>query len=160
MGFDLEGLKKAQLEARTTKVRADSLQEWFGTDEEGGKEPPIFKVRGLYGQEMAQVREAVDNHKNINDLVQAIATADKGTQERIEAIRQAAGIQTGMSTEIVRRVEALKRGAVEPEIDEEGAKKMVKGYAVDFFHITDEVFRLTGQGAQPVKKNNSSQTQT
>mgnify|MGYP000754131510 CR=1 FL=1 len=155
MGFDLEGLKKAQLEARTTKVRADSLQEWFGTDEEGGKEPPIFKVRGLYGQEMAQVREAVDNHKNINDLVQAIATADKGTQERIEAIRQAAGVQTGMATELVRRIETLKQGAVDPGIDEEGAKKIAKDYVIDFYKITDEIMRLTGQGAQQVKKNNS-----
>mgnify|MGYP000072966979 CR=1 FL=1 len=155
MGFDLEALKKAELEARTSEVRADSLKDWFAEGDE-----PVFTVRGLYGQEMAQVREAVDKHKNVQDLVQAIATADQGTQERIQAIREAAGVTTGMPTELVRRIEALKRGSVDPEIDEEGAKKIAKGYSIDFFKITDEIMRLTGQGAQEVKKNNSSRTPT
>jgi len=155
MAFDLDALKKAEIEARTSEVRAEALQGFFEEREE-----PIFRVRGLYGREMALVREAMDRHANMQDVVNALSTADQGTQDRIEAIREALGVSTTLPNELVRRIETMKYGTVDPEIDEEGAKRIAKGWPIAFFNITEEILRLTGQGAQEVKKNGSSRTRT
>lgn len=152
MGFDTRGFSKSTFEARTDKVRVDDMGEWF---EEG--DDTVFVVRGLDGYEMARVREQVENNKSTSEIVEAVA-GSMG-QEKMEALREWLGVSTSVPNELVRRMEMLVHGSVDPDLDHETVKLVAVRYPIEFYNLTDKILNLTGLGHQPIKKKGSGTTQ-
>ena len=152
MGFDLQGFRKAEFETRTDQVRVEALAEWF---EEGDER--VFTVRGLSGEELARVREATDKNRNVSDVVEALGSSQ--SRERVEAIRELIGVTESVPNELVRRLEQLTLGSVDPELDHEDAKLLAARYPIEFWELTGRIMELTGEGQQPVKKKDSRTTQ-
>jgi len=153
MGFDLKGFRNAQCQARTDQVRVDGMADWFDEGDE-----PVFHVRGLSGEELARVREAVDKNKNISEVLEAIATSQT-SQDRIDEIREYLGVSDSVPNELARRMEMLVYGSVDPNLDHETVKLVAERHPIELYNITDKILTLTGEGAQPLKKKDSSRTQ-
>lgn len=151
MAFDLKNWRKTSFEARTEQVRVEALADWF---EEGDE--PVFVVRGLNGEELSQVRESVDKNKNVSDIVEAMSSSN--SQEKVNAIREMLGVSESVPNELVRRLEQLALGSVDPDLDHEDAKLLATRNPVEFYLITGKIVELTGEGQQPLKKKDSRQT--
>jgi len=143
MSFDIKKFKKTKFEPRTETISVPSLAEFFSEENK-----PEFVVRGLTGEEFARVREAQAKYKNVSALVEALAGANQ--KEKIEAINESLGIGAeGLPEDMVRRLEMIQHGSVEPEIDLEAARKIFQVAPVTAYEITNKIQELSGQGMKP-----------
>ena len=152
MPFDVKKFEKAKFEDRTKSVSVPDLAEWF---DEG--EAPEIVVRGLTGAEIALTHEAAARNKNIQGLMEAIASSD--SSEKIDAIKSSLGIDSDSPEELARRVEQLRLGAVDPEFDQMQAAKFFECYPVEAYQLTNEINRLTGKGRLPGESKPSGKKQ-
>jgi len=137
MSFDLEQFRRASLSARTADVKVPELAAWFADGSE-----PVFKVRGLTGEEFYAVREAVGKMKDLQSIASRLLS---GQGEAIaEAIEEHFG---GVPEELARRVEIVVSGTVEPKLDRQMALKLFKYFATSAHFIADAILRATGEGA-------------
>ena len=67
-------------------------------------------------------------------------------KNKVSAALEAIGISDKLPDEYVRRLNVLRLGSVEPEIDHEDAKKIADYNALVFSKLTDEIMILTGYG--------------
>ena len=139
MSFNTQKFMNVNFTPRTKEVPVPDLKEWFDKDE-----TPIFKVRGLTGNELARVHEAVDKHKNISGILDGILSTK--SKDKIEAIRAAIGIDADVPSEIAKRLEMLTIGSVDPEISLEVAVKISETFPIEFYQLTTAISELTGQG--------------
>jgi hypothetical protein len=58
----------------------------------------------------------------------------------------------------VRRIEAVEIGLLEPRLDRGAVVKLAGAYPVEFQQISNEIFRLTGEGMDPGKPDGSGAT--
>lgn len=143
MPFDVKKFKKSKFENRTENIAVPSLKSFFGEDETAE-----FIVRGLTGEEFARVREAQQKYKNVSAIIEALAGTNQ--REKIEALSESLGIGAeGVPEDMVRRLEMLQLGSVEPEIDLETAKKIFKVAPVTAYELTNRIQALSGQGMLP-----------
>jgi hypothetical protein len=149
MGFNATKFRRAKFQHRTADVQVPELKELF---DEG--EAPVFKVRGLSGEEFYQVREAVTKRKDL----QAIASRLMSGQG--EAI--AAAIDeyfNDLPEELMRRTEVLVAGCVSPTLDREAANKMFKHFPTSAHIIAEAILRATGEGSILGELKGSGETQ-
>lgn len=140
MAFDERAFLKAKAEPRTARVAVAALAGFFGADEEAA-----FTVRGLSGAELARVNEAVAKNKNLAAIVQALA----GQTSDPEKLKELMGLSNSKQPdEIVKRMEMLTLGAVDPPVSMPVAIKIAEVAPAEFFLLTNEVTRLTGEGAE------------
>ena len=125
-----------------------ALKEFFG------KAEPLWTVRGLTGQEVGQTKEAAAKNKNLTAIVEAIAGQQK---EKVQGIKDALGIGK-IPDDIAQRVAQLEAGSVKPKCDTEMALKLCEHFPVEFYNLTNEILRLTGQGSEPGKPKGSTPT--
>ena len=149
MGFDLKKFMNASFEARTKDIEVPELKSFF---DEG--ERPLIRIRGLTGEEWARVSDTVANYRNIERLVEGILST-KGT-EKVEAVKGAFGMGDKVPDDLVRRYQLLVYGSVEPKLDEEAVKKISRCFPIDFYHLTNEVITLSGQGGVELGKSQPS----
>jgi len=139
MGFDANKFMAQSYTLNTKDIPVPTLKPFFTK-----KTPAIFKVRGLSGVELAQVHDAVNVNKGIKEIVEKIVSPLIG--ERVKAIQEAIGITTKTPDEIVRRLEMLVKGSLNPAISLDVAVKICETYPIEFYDITNEISKLTGQG--------------
>lgn len=140
MAFDERAFLKAKAEPRTARVPVAALAGFF---EEG--EEAVFTVRGISGAELARVNEAVAKNKNLAAIVQALASQTSDP----EKLKELMGLSTTKQPdEIVKRLEMLTIGAVEPKVSMDVAIKIAKAIPIEFYALTDRILRLTGEGAE------------
>lgn len=151
MGFDIKSFNKASFEARTEQVPVPDLKEWFAEDDEA-----VFVVRGLTGEELARCNEAAQKNQNISAMLEAVTA--QGHSEKVEGMRELLGVSASVPQDLAKRLEQFAIGTVEPDLDHETAVKFAENYPVEFYQLTNKIMELTGQGRQPVKKKNSSET--
>ncbi|MFP5259297.1 MAG: hypothetical protein ACLGQH_09760 [Acidobacteriota bacterium] len=136
--FNIREFSRAQLKPRTKALEIPALAPW------SGGEAPTIEVRGLTGQELARVREAVEKHRNIAKLLEAaVGGSDK---EKITAVREMYGIADGLPEDFAKRIEMLTIGVVSPEMDLETCLKFATAFPVEFYSITGTITELTGMG--------------
>jgi len=140
MGFDLKKFSKAKFEPRTEDVSVPALAGFF---DEGEK--PVFKVRGLTGEEMAKTNEAQSKAKNISAVVEALVGSNQN--EKVSGLREALGMsEDTLPEDLAKRIEMLRYGCVEPALDLQTASKVFKVAPVEGFNLTNKIMILSGQG--------------
>jgi len=151
MSFDLKKFEGANLQARTAEVEVAALQDFFGKDEK-----PIFVVRGLKGAEIGKANEAKDKASNMTAIVSALSTTNSA--EKIDAMKSLLGLDDDVPGDIVRRQEILTFGLISPKLVHSQAVKLSEFFPVEFYNLTNEILKLSGQGGVVGKQKPSGKT--
>lgn len=151
MAFNEKKFMSTNFTPRTKDVKVPDMKDFFDDDSE-----PVFRVRGLTGNELARVHEAVDKHRDIAGLVSGLLSGQ--SQEKIDSIRSAIGVTDDVPAEIARRLEMLSIASVDPVISLELAVKFCESYPIEFYSVTGAISELTGQGQLPGKPTPSGKT--
>lgn len=138
--FNVTDFMKAKYVSRTKEIEVPGLAGFFGPDEK-----PIFKVRGLTGEELGRVNEASSKLRNLSTIIAGLVSDN--AKDNIEAIREGLGINCDLPADIARRLEMLVLCTVEPTITLEVAVKLCKVFPIDFYELTNVIKDLTGQGS-------------
>lgn len=149
MSFDKKAFLKTQFEPRVEAVPVPDLKMFFSEGAEA-----VWKVRGLTGHELGKINEAKDRNKNLEALLSAMVSSNAA--EKADAIKELMGMGDKTPDDIVRRLEMLVLGSVDPAVDQEFAVRLCTYFPVEFMQLTNAITRLTGQGAQVKKKQTSS----
>jgi hypothetical protein len=147
MAFDIEAVKAEVFEDRIIEVRVPDLQPWFGDSE------PVWKVRGLTGDELGRVNEAVERHRAMGAIADGLVSPNE--RERAGAIRQLLGISDKTPAGVVRSLEVLVAGSVDPPCDMELAIKLKDNFPIEFQQIVNAILSATGKGRLPGKSKSS-----
>lgn len=186
MGFDKNKFLQAKFIAREAEVPVPDMKKFFGEDPENPEmidapesetkagnvtfkkecnaaliknpnwKPPVWKIRGLTGVEVARSNEAMDRNKNIAAILKGLIAVN--AQEKIDAIKKLIGIDEKVPNDIAKRIELLTLGSIEPVVDTQMAVKICKVYPIEFYQITNEILTLTGRGHIPGKPKASGET--
>lgn len=143
MAFDTEKFNNTKFKDRTFDVPTPELKNFFGEDEEH-----IWTVKCLGANEIATANLAMSSNKDLKGIVAALASTD--SKEKIEAIQEAMGLQTGkVPDDVVRRISVLVSGSLSPVCDQEAAVKLSVAYSTVFYRLTNKILYLTGEGMEP-----------
>lgn len=143
MGFNLDKFMNTTFVPRESDVELPDLAPWFP---EGEK--PVFRVRGLNGNELGKVTEAAAKYKTVAAFLDGIMSGVK--REVTDSVRGALGLNDDVPGDTAQRLEALEIGSVEPKFDRPAAVKFCMAYPVEFKQLTQEIFALTGKGHEAI----------
>ena len=141
-GFMLDQFREAKFVVRTEAVPLPALRDFFP---EGAA--PAFVVRALTAIEVQKANDAATRQGALDSVVKAIATQ----KEQVEAIRKSLGMTQDAPGELVKRMEMLVQGSVEPKLNHADVVKLSASFPVEFYELTNCITKLTGQGADRVK---------
>ena len=144
-GFDSKAFMNEQFEDRTMDVPVPGLAIWFG---EGEK--PVFTVKGLTFHQLNTADNKADNSEQMLKLVGKLQAKDGASIG--EEIQNAFGIGEDTPPNMVKRINHLVMGCLNPVVDEEFAVKLASMYPVEFMDISNKIITLTGQGFVPGKR--------
>jgi hypothetical protein len=152
MGFDSKQFLKMKFAHRTEDVPVPDLQQFFPEGEEA-----VWKIRGLTGQELGRVKEAPERHKKMTGILEGLLSSV--TKDVVDGVKAVMGSGTADSPDdIVIRMEQLVMGSIEPKCTLDLAVKLCEVSAITFFHLTNKITILTGQGQMPGKPRPSGET--
>jgi hypothetical protein len=143
--FNTKAFMKAELEARTEVVPVPDLKEFFDAGAD-----PVWIVRGISGHELGKVQEEKDRAQNVEAILEVIVS--ERAKDKAEAVKRLLGVDGSTPADIVRRIEMLKLGSVDPAVDHELSVRMCTFFPAEFMDLTNKIIRLTGQGASVKKK--------
>jgi hypothetical protein len=149
--FNNKAFMRQQFENRTHDVPVSELVAWFDEDAD-----PIFTVRGLTFEELSKADAAADNSATMLNLVASLSTKDG--KAIAEGIKDAFGVGQETPTNMIKRINHLVMGSVQPEIDEQFAVKLASTFPVEFTQLTNKIVELTGKGFLPGKAKSSTTT--
>ena len=110
--FDVEKFTNTKFVPRIREIPLPGLKSFFPEDEK-----PIFIVRCLEGEELARIRDYVQEYFNISKLVESLIAGNQ--QEKINAIRETYGISEKVPGDYARRLKLLQVGCIDPKIDQQ-----------------------------------------
>lgn len=144
MSFDEAAFLNEQFEARIIDVSVPDLKAWFTSSK------PVWKVRGLTGDELGRVNEAVEKYRNINQTVKAIVGGTD--QEKISAICESLGVASDKCPqEVIRGIEMLTIGSVEPPCNAQLAIRLNRYFPGEFRLLVKHIQEATLKGHVPGK---------
>jgi len=151
MSFDTKKFIKEKFTPRVKEVPVPDMGAFFPAGEK-----PVWIVRGLHGQELGRANEAVEKNKNMSAVIEAIAGGS--SKEKTEALKSMIGLSAGQTpSDIVKRIEHLVMGSVDPVCTQEMAVKVCEVWPVVFFQLTNTILELSGQGQMPGKQKASGE---
>jgi len=153
--FDVKKFMNTQFISREEDVPVPDLKDFFGPEEK-----PVWRVRGITGQELAVANETVErNRRGLVAVVRKmVATLSVKDAEKVAGMVQD---PERVTDEMAKRLEMFVLGSVEPAADMALAIKICKVRPIEFFEITGVINRLTGMGQDAKKKpGNSGKTPT
>lgn len=148
--FDTKTFLKEKFESRVVEVDVLDLQPWFGDSK------PVWKVRGLDGDELGRINEAVERNRNIAKVLEGLVSPDQ--LEKVKSLRELIGIGDKTPDDIVKRLELLVVGSVDPVCDLDLAVKLKNVFPIEFMQLTNEILKATGKGHVPGKLQGSGET--
>ena len=150
MTFDRDRFMSSKFEPRTAdvQIKNSDLTEFFESEE------PVWKVRGMTGEELGKVMEAVQNTERIQEAVRALLS--DSSPDIVEGVRKL--FNRERPDDVIKRIESLVLASVEPECDLQMAVKVLKHFPVEFYAITNKINALTGLGHSIAKKKPSGET--
>jgi len=151
MPFDSKKFLKTKFTPRTADVPVPEMRDFFP---EGAM--PVWKVRGLTGQELGRAAEAADRNKNMVAILEGLV-ADSA-KDKAEAIKELLGIGGVAAPDIAKRIEHMSIGSVDPPCAPDLAVRICEVYPIEFFQITNKIVELTGRGQTPGKQTPSGAT--
>ena len=150
MAFKIQDFKSARYEPRVGEVPVPELKPFF---DNGDK--PVWKIKGLTGQELGRANDAADRNKKISSVVEGVLSDNP--KKIAKAVKQV--IDPDTPQDIAKRLEHMITGSINPECDLELALKICERFPIEFFAITNEILKLTGLGQLPGKPTPSGKTQ-
>ena len=157
MEFDLNKFNSSSFSPREEAVPVPDLAAFFTgepeQDENGKPKPPVWKVRGLTGEELARVNEAKERNRNRLAVAEGLAGSD---DEVAKAIQELIGHNDKVPDDLAKRLEMLVLGSVEPQCSQQLAVKLSQAFPVEFYLLTGRITQLTGQGSVVGKPKRSS----
>jgi len=152
MAFDAKKFLKEKFEHRVEEVAVPDMAIFFP-----GGEKSVWKVRGLTGQELGRANEAVEKNRNVAAILEGIMSV--AGKEKTEAVKSMIGVAPGQTPgDVVKRLEHLVLGSVEPVCTQEMAVKVCEVWPVIFFELTNTILKLSGAGQMPGKPKASGKT--
>lgn len=152
MPFDAKEFKKEKFQPRIKAVPVEGLKKYFSDGEK-----PVWKVRNLTANEISQINEEAERYTTVKKMARDAKT--EAEKVKVTALKEVLGIYDGLTPDTARRMRALVIGSVEPACDEEMAHKIQINKGVSFRDITDQIFVVTGLGAEPGKLKGSGKKQ-
>ncbi|WP_136247932.1 hypothetical protein [Halomonas borealis] len=160
MEFDISKFTSTSFTPREEDVPVPDLAAFFsGTpekDESGNAKPPLWRVRGLTGAELAKANEAVQMNRNRVAIAEALAAGKD--QQLTEALRELIGNGDAVPDDTAKRIEMLTIGSVSPGCTGQLAVKLAEAFPIEFTQLTNKIMQLTGLGGEPGKPKRSSGT--
>jgi len=150
--FDVQKFRDAKAVPRVKEIPVPNLIKFF---DEGEK--PILKVRNVTGHELAASKEAVISNARIREMLEKLMSHN--AKESAAAICEKLGVSDKTPDDLVRRINMLRYGLVEPEITNEDAVRFASLWPETFYEVTNEIFRLTSLGADLGELNASTVNQ-
>ena len=147
MGFDLNRFTQAEFTPRTQVVQVPGLQAFFAKGDKAQ-----WTVCSLTAAQLHNAIEAKQRQAGVKAVADAIAANGEQAQE----IRKALGLAGDVPGEVVKRLEMLVAGSVEPKIDMPVAVKLASAFPIEFLQLTNAITELTGQGFDLVKPRAAS----
>ena len=169
MPFATKKFLKTKFTPRTEDVPVPDMKEFFEDDDgekqppsspfiKGESKPPVWKVRGLTGQELGRAAEASEKNKNMSAIIEALS--GQASKEKAEALKNMLGVGSAMvPADIAKRIEHLVIGSVDPVCTPDLAVRICEVFPVEFYQITNKIMQLTGQGQMPGKQPPSGETE-
>ena len=150
MTFDRDRVMSSKFEPRTANVpiKNSDLTEFFESEE------PVWKVRGMTGEELGKVMEAVQNTERIQEAVGALLS--DSSPDIVKGVRKL--FNRERPDDVIKRIESLVLASLEPECDLQMAVKVLKFFPIEFYAITNKINTLTGLGHSIAKKKPSGET--
>jgi hypothetical protein len=145
MPFNPTAFMKAEFRPRTADIPVKSLADFFDEGEE-----PVWKVRGLTGEEVARTREIDAKMKRMTALAEAFEAASKS--EIVAELKQSFGIGNDTPLDFNKRVDQIVYGSVDPEVTQEQVVKLARVAPIEFYTISQRILELTGLGQEAEKK--------
>ena len=146
MQFDIEKFSTASFEARTAAVDVPDQAGFFKNEKGKKKQKPVFMVRGLTGEELASVNEAVQRNQNLTQLIEGLVSGNG--KDKAKAVQEAIGVAgEKVPDDLVKRFALLRMGCVDPVITQEVAVKLGKAFPTVLYELTNRILQLTGQGS-------------
>ena len=149
MPFNTKLFMRDKFKPRTAEVSLPDLADWFG---EG--EPPVWVVRSLDAAELARAEDAASKNSRIKSVIDALDGLSQS--DKVAELRDSLGLTDNTPAEVVKRLEHLVMGSVEPEISLDVAVKLASVRPVEFYQLTTQIMALTGKGQEAEKKRNDS----
>ena len=144
MGCDAEKFLNTKMQPRTANVQVPGLSDWFSADED-----PVWKVRGITGQELGKARQAVSNRKDLTAILDKLIGGS--SKEKADAAESALGINDDVPENVALRIHLVRYGSVDPVADEDLAVKICTCFPIEFEALWKKILELTGQGHEPGK---------
>lgn len=148
MIFDADKYSATEFRDRTAEVPVPQLKSFFKPDEDGKEVDAgkcVWVVRGLDGPESAKARQAVEENRNIEAVLNALVSTIP--KEKAEGIKDIMSINSDkVPDDLVRRYSWLSQGSVEPKCDHRLAMLIAKNHPETFYALTNKIIQLTGQG--------------
>lgn len=147
--FDVKGFMATQFVPREEDVPVPDMVEFFS---EGEK--PVWRVRGLTGQELFFAIEAAERNRKIKAVLKGLTSGVMA--ELTSAVQQVVGDREEVPDALAKKLEMFATGSVAPEADIELAIKICRTHPVEFTTIATTIEGLTGMGHETKKKPPSS----
>lgn len=148
MTFDVKQFMGTNFKIRTeaVKITEEALARFCDSDD------PIWVIKGLNAEELSKVRLAVEQNKNVAELVGKLVSGDP--KEKIDAMLESLGISKDkLPDDLIKRIAALKYGTVEPRFSDQEKEtnhaffvKVADVAPTTFYDLTNKIFELTGEG--------------
>lgn len=139
MSFDIAAFSTAVLDPREDIVRVEELACFFSDGDD-----PVFRVRGLTGEEMYRVAD----ERRSSELRAAVADALAGGQraEVASALREVIGIGESVPEAMAVAISKVFFGIVEPKLDRDQIVRLFAGLPNVAVRLMSAIDKLSGQG--------------
>lgn len=149
--FDVKRFMSAQFVPREEDVPVPDMAEFF---EDGEK--PVWKVRGLTGQELFFALEAAERNRKVKAILKGLTS--EVLADLSSAVQKVVGDRSEVTNALAKKLEMFAIGSVAPEANIELAVKVCRTHPIEFTTITATIEGLTGKGHEAKKKPKSSGT--
>lgn len=141
MGFNKDKFNKADFVHRKALVKVPELKDFFDKDDK-----PVWEVRGLTGEELLKANDAIKQNKMMEELIEKYASDNKVDQ--IEAIKASMGLNDEVSDDMVKAINYVKMGSVNPECTHEMAVRLSNANFMAMTKLFKKINELSGMGMQ------------
>ena len=138
--MDFEKFNKSEFIFPSVDIPVPELKDFFQEDE-----APVWKVKSVTGSELAIINEAVATYNKTKAIIEAIATdSNSELKSGLKAYLNKSDDAT--PEDLIRRHKLLQFGTV-GGCPEEAVIRLANYKPTTFFKLTNEIIRLTGDGA-------------
>ena len=141
MAFDYQAFDAAQITFPTKKIPVPGLKSFFKEDED-----PVWEIKSLTGSQLAIVNDAVETVKKTRVIIEALASGSNvALKKGMEIFLNKNDADTDPE-DLVRRHKMLELASI-PSCPEHICVRLAMAKPTIFYRLTNEIIKMTGDGA-------------